>query len=539
LIPAVNARNLLIALLLGAVSAAASATDWQVVLLKPPGCNQCTLLEETLKRSGQIRQAVLDDGAGGEVIAPILRRNSAELSAQELKELRALPRFDELLWWRQNTAGAAQVLLKRDGVIAAAGGISESADLRSARYPVELVTPDAGRDLQSVRSGLSAYISELYVRSWNLSWFYRLALDPSIPRTRSSAAWIAANPATLAPALGPVNVMLMSTASGAADNEIFNALRIEEIRDVLLQSTGLDPGQLRIFYGGGNARGANALEVRGGRPSLVRREVAGATPSTPEAAVGIFQSIRARPGSRNLLVFIGHGSPDGAGAWGTPTPLAPATLRALHEHGGGDDVLVSGNCFGGVMAQAMSCGFFGARPDIIATGCQADAAEVAQSRDYLHMFFSGLLPGALRLVDADGDGAISFAEAHWYASIEGDIRNVTYTSIDALADAWFDSHPALPRSLPVRDILALAAAGSPAEARAIRSLLSGYHAELVVPLEDLAGQAARWTPQGGPRPLAGQLARRLLFLKNADEQRGEVARLQSCENRPVAAFLKP
>jgi len=73
----------------------------------------------------------------------------------------------------------------------------------------------------------------------------------------------------------------------------------------------------------------------------------------------------------------------------------------------------------------------------------------------------------------------------------------------------------------------------------MRSLLSGYHAELVVPLEDLAGQAARWTPQGGPRPLAGQLARRLLFLKNADEQRGEVARLQSCENRPVAAFLKP
>lgn len=534
-----KARTWLIALLLGAGSAAACAEEWQVVLLKPRGCSQCTFLEEVLKRSAQLRQAVLDDGAGGQVTAPILRRDSAELSAQELVELRALPWFDELLWWRQSTARAAQVLLKRDGIIVAAGGIAESADLRSARYPAEFVTPDTGRDLQTVRNGLSAYVSELYLRSWNLNWFYRLALDPSILRTRSSAAWIAANPAMLAPAFGTANVMLVSTASGAADNEIFNALRIEEIREVLLQSAGLDPAQLRIFYGGGHARGANALEVRGGRPGLVRREVAGATPATPEAALQIFQSIRARPGSRNLLVLIGHGSADGAGAWGTPTPLAPATLRALHEHGGGDDVLVSGNCFGGVMAQAMSCGFFGARPDIIATGCQADAAEVAQSRDYLHMFFSGLLPGVLRLVDADSDGAISFAEAHWYASIEGDVRNITYTSIDALADAWFDSHPALPRSLPVREILALGATGQPAEAKAVRSLLSGYHGDLVVPLEDLAGQAARWSPQVGPRPLVGQLARRLLFLKEAGDQHGEVARLQSCENRPVAAFLKP
>lgn len=534
-------RAWLIALLLGAGSATAAAADWQVVLLKPKGCVQCTFLEEILKRSAQLRQAVLDDGAGGQVTAPILRRGSAELSAQELAELRALPWFDEMLWWRQYGAKAAQVLLKRDGVIVSAGGIADSADLRNARYPVGLVTPDTGRDLASVRNAMSSYISDLYLRSWNLNWFYQLALDPSILRTRSGAAWIAATPTTPAAApFGQVNVMLMSTASGAADNEIFNALRIEEIRDVLLQSPALSPAQPHVFYGSGNAQGANALETRGGRIALVRREVAGAVPSTPETALQTFTSIRAQPGSRNLLVLIGHGSPDGAGMWGTPTPLSPATLHALHEHGGGDDVLVSGNCFGGVMARAMSCGFFGARPDIIATGCQADAAEVAQSRDYLHMFFSGLTPGARRLVDADGDGAISFAEAHWYASIEGDVRNVTYTSVDALADAWFDSHSgALPHTLTVGEILALAAAAPPGEARALRSLLAGYDAGLAVPLEDLAGQAARWTPQGGPRPLVGQLARRLLFLKNAEDQRSETAQLQSCENRPVAAFLKP
>jgi hypothetical protein len=122
----------------------------------------------------------------------------------------------------------------------------------------------------------------------------------------------------------------------------------------------------------------------------------------------------------------------------------------------------------------------------------------------------------------------------------GDARNVTYTSIDALADNWFDTHPeALPRSLTVREIKALSTKAPAAETQALGALLAGFDAELAVPLEDLAGQAARWRPGSTPRALAGQLARRLLFLKNNVDQRGELARLQSCENRSVAAFLKP
>jgi hypothetical protein len=530
-----------ITLLLIACSGAAHAADWQVVLLKPRGCDLCVYLEEILKRQGQLQQTVLEDGAGGQVTARIVRRSSAELSFQEWTELRALPWFDEPLWRRQAAAGSAQVLLKRDDVVVSAGDISDSANLRSARFPAELIMPDNGRDLLSVRNAQSAFLSDLYLRSWNLNWFYRLALDPAILQARNSTAWIAGNTEALAPPLGPANVLLMSTASGAADNEIFNALRIEEIRDVLAPALTPDPAQLRIFYGGGNGRGANALEVRDGRVGLVRRNVADANPFTPEAALRIFQSIRTQPGSRNLLVLVGHGNPEGAGMWGSPAPLSPATLRSLHEHSGGDNVLVSGNCFGGVMARATSCGFFGARPDIIATGCQADAAEVAQSRDYLHMFFSSLKPAAREAADADGDGVISFAEAHWYASTEGDPRNVTYTSIDALADAHFDANPAaLPPSLPVREIQTLAATAPAPEARALRSLLAGFGADLALQLGDLAGQATRWKPASGqPRALVGQVVRRLLFLKQAQSSGAELARLQSCENRSVAAFLKP
>lgn len=534
-------RACFIALLLGTWMGAASAAEWQVVLLKPRECLNCLYLEELLKRSGQLQTAALDDGAGNPVSAAIRRRSSAELSAQEWAELRALPYFDEARWQGQVEARTAQVLVKRDGVIAAAGEIGESIDMRAARFPDDLNTPDARQDPATAREARAAYLRDLYLSSWNLNWFYRLALDPQLHHTRGDAAWIAASPATLAPPLQAANVLLMSTASGASDNEIFNALRIEEIRGVLHDSMQLSPAQLRIFYGGGNARGANALEVRNGRIALVRRDVAGAAPFTPEAALRAFQSIRARPASRNLLVLIGHGNPDGAGVWGSPNPLAPATLRALHEHGGGDDVLVSGNCFGGVMARATSCGFFGARPDLIATGCQADAAEVAESRDYLHMFFGSLTPAARQAADADADGAISFSEAHWYASSESDARNVTYTTLDALADAYFDAHPdELPASMTVREIRQLAEGAPAAEARALQRLVGDYNAVLAVPLRDLARQANEWTPQSYlPRALTGQLTRRLLFLRRQEAHTAEVARVQSCENRSVAAFLAP
>ena len=530
-------RIRVITLLLSAGIGLAHAEDWQVVLLKPRDCASCTFLEETLKRSGQLRQAVLEDGVGGQVTAPILRRSSSDLTAEEWTQLRALAWFDEWHWRQRAVARSAQVLLKRDGVIVSAGDIRESADLSDARYPDDITMPFSGRDLGAVYNARSAYVTDLYLRSWNLSWFYRLALDPTILRSRNTIG-STGSPDALLP-LGQANIMLMSTASGASDNEIFNALRIEEIRDVFVQSLALDPGQLHIFYGGASPSGTNALEVRGGRIGLVRRDVKDARPFTPEAATRIFQSIRSRPGSRNLLVLIGHGDPDGAGMWSSPAPLSPTRLRALHEHSGGDNVLVSGNCFGGVMARATSCGFFGARPDIIATGCQADAAVVAQSKDYLHMFFSSLAPKALTAADADGNGAVSFSEAHWYAGTEADPRNITYTSIDALADAWFEAHPeALPRSLTVREILLMMPKAPPAEAQALRSLLARQDAELALPLMDPAGEAARWKP-GAPRALASQLVRRLLFLNDAGNQTAELARLQSCENRAIASFLKP
>jgi hypothetical protein len=519
----------------------AAAADWQVVLLKPRDCNPCVYVEEMLKRSGQLREVTLNGGADGSVTAKIARRNSSELTPQEWNEIRALPYFREPTWQRKVAADSALVLLKRDSVIVSAGDIADSADIRNSRLPPELAQPDTQENPLAVRDARSKFLADVFLRSWNLDWFYRLALDPTLTLAADRPLDSLRPTGTLVPALSTRNVMLMSTASSASDNEIFNALRIEEIRTRLTESIGTPTEQVRVFYGGENPHGANALEVREGRFSLVRRDVEGATSFTPNAVQSIFASIRARPGSRNLLVLIGHGAPEGAGMWSSLTPLAPSALRSLHEQSGGDNVLVSGNCFGGVMARATSCGFFGARPDIVATGCQADAAEVAQSRDYLHTFFSAIAPGAIRLVDANKDGVVSFAEAHWYAGIEGDVRNVPYTTIDALADAWFESRPdAQPRTLAVKDILDLAKSAPAAESRTITTLLAGYDTKYSISLENIGQQSEKWTPStGSPRPLVGQLARRLLFLNSSESKNSEASTAIACENRSIAAFLKP
>ncbi len=518
----------------------ALAAEWQLVLLKPPECNSCLYVEQILKRNLQIRSVELDDGAGQKVTASINRRASYELSLEERGQLQKLPYFDAAAWNQRVAAGGALLLLKRDGVIASAADISDSANLRDVQVPLDLTSPSVGRSFDSVREARSKFVFDLYMRSWNLNWLYQLALKPELALRPEPLDSVPGQSAS-AIALSSANIMLLSTASGAADNEIFNALRIEEISQIAKESVGVTASQLQIFYGGGNVQGASALEWRDGQIRLTHRTVAEARPFTSNAATNIFRSIRAQPGSRNLLVLIGHGNPEGAGLWGSPVPLSPKALRSLSEQSGGDNVMVSGNCFGGVMARATSCGFFGARPDVVATGCQADAAEVAQSRDYLHMYFSGLKPVLQSGVDLNGDKKVSFAEAHWHASLKGDPRNVPYTSIDAMADAFFDDNSsALPNGFTAKAARALANETNRMESGVLLSLLEGFADDTPISLQDFAQWAERWSPtSAAPRTLTGQLVRRLLFLKRSNTLSGELAQLHACENRAIADFLRP
>jgi hypothetical protein len=353
--------------------------------------------------------------------------------------------------------------------------------------------------------------------------------------------YIAARPAPQGPALPARNVVLQSTATWPGNNEIFNATRIAEIRAIAKRDLGVPDTGVSILYGGGNPSVPNAVEVRGNRLAFTHFNIPDARPATLPNVTGLFQSLARTPASRNLFVFVGHGGPDGAGLWGQLGSLAPGDLAALHAHGGGDDVLVSGNCFGGVMARAMSCGFFAARPDIVATGCQADALQVAESRDYLKMFFASVTAEEKPRADANRDGNVSFEEAHWFASAQGDIRNVTYTTLDAFADDWFLRHPQdLPARFTVRELHALAATASPAEQQAARRMTDGLTGEIEFPLQNVPAQAMAWSRQQvGVRPMIAQLARRMLYSQKHAAADAGVAAVRACESRSIAGFVAP
>ncbi|MEP7314447.1 MAG: hypothetical protein ABI859_17815 [Pseudomonadota bacterium] len=540
---ATTAIAVLAAGLLATLASAQDAPDeaWQVVLLKPKGCVACVYLEETLKRRGNLQRVMLDAGGGQQVTAAIERRSSAELTPVEWQEVAALPYVDTELWQQQARQNSAQLLLKHDGRVVAAGNIAQSADLRGAEFPLDMTMPAHNTSVNAVQTARQNWYPDYFLRHWSLDYFYKLALRPELSNDATFSGWLTRQrDSSGAGALAQSNVLLMSTASGAADNEIFNALRIEEIRGVLTSEVGVAPAQLRVFYGGGNRPGANAVEIRQGRLAFTRRDIEGAEPFTLANLAQIFKQVRAESAQRNLLVLIGHGGPDGAGMWASPAGLPPTDLRALHELGGSTDVLVSGNCFGGVMARSTSCGFFGARPDLIATGCQADAAEVAQSQDYLHVFFGSLTAAQRAQADADHDGAISFSEAHWQASVAGDQRNVTYSTVDALAEDYFAAHPdELPKTLRVSELRELARGAAVAEVAAVQRLTANVNGDVVLTLTDIAGQATRWRgPADGIRPIVSQLAKRLLYTQRHGAGSPELQAARSCGDQSIAAFLQ-
>ena len=524
----------------GAAQSPETVGDWRIVLLKPADCYTCSMVEESLKRRGAIRSITLTDGPGVEVTASIERRLGGEVTLDEYAELATLPYFSPTLWKLQKQQKLAQVLLKHDGHIVSAGSITDSADLRNVQVPDDITRPGPKDSYDSISSAHSRFQQEMFLRQWNLDWFLRLARKPELAQERGMERWLASRKPSGGAPLPPVSVVLATTAAGALDNPIFNAIRNEEIAATLTRDMAVPESQLLRFHGAGQQLpGPNALEATRTQLRFVRRDLPDAQSFTLSSLADVFERGRAVANSRKLLVFIGHGMPDGAPMWGQPAPLAPAELSALHRRGGSDDVLVSGNCFGGVMAQAVSCGFFGARPDVVATGCQSNAAEVAASKDYLHVFFDGLSRTGQRHADADGDGKVSFEEAHWYATRLGDERNITYTTVDALADSWFEKHPEqLPATITVGELQKLAAGATAGERVTLQFLSAGLQGTHRIALHDLAEQAERWSANPeGPRPMLGQLARRLLYTQREGAGTPALALVRACGNRAVSDFL--
>jgi len=162
-------------------------------------------------------------------------------------------------------------------------------------------------------------------------------------------------------------------------------------------------------------------------------------------------------GDRLILYFTGHGG-KGNPARNTTMDLwndNPMTVRDLTAlldrlsprvrvvlimvqcHSGGfGDVIFRDAVAGGPLTPARRCGFFATSHDRLAAGCTPDVNE-KDYHDYSTSFFAAL-DGRTRTgdpvaaCDYDGDGRVSFAEAHAYTQLTSDTIDIPITTSDTL-----------------------------------------------------------------------------------------------------------
>ncbi|HEX6985164.1 MAG TPA: hypothetical protein VF170_07285 [Planctomycetaceae bacterium] len=101
------------------------------------------------------------------------------------------------------------------------------------------------------------------------------------------------------------------------------------------------------------------------------------------------------------------------------------------------------------------CGFFATTHTRVAAGCTPDIDE-ADYREYSSAFWAALL-GRTRTgepvepPDHDGDGVVSFGEAHAYVLIESDTIDVPVKTSDAFLRAYSSERPKAPPVIASRD----------------------------------------------------------------------------------------
>lgn len=268
-------------------------------------------------------------------------------------------------------------------------------------------------------------------------------------------------------------VLLIGTGSGPDDTPVFVGAVLRNVREIVGRTAA--PHSIVTLYGDGTAPGREAHYVdESGRVVLVQVPNVGArAPFTRATLASATSEIATAPPSRLLVVIAGHGLPDGAPAWREQREIAPAEMRRAFQSTHAPIVLVDGTCFGGQRARLAACGFFAARPDTLAEGCDPDAALLrpgAPLTDYVSTFFSAATG---RQADANHDGEVSLAEAHWWAAVHGTRGgNATYATIDAIADDFLEGadQSYLPDVLDAAGIDRLARHATEPERRALEEL---------------------------------------------------------------------
>ncbi len=525
---------------------AQSRDDLEIWLASTRRCNTCALYEQVAERRGY-GDTLAYEHNGRQLRIPIRRVDKGALRPAIAAQLvgDAGPRSP--YWPIQLT-----VFVVQGGKVLYHGNIAESADLREAQFSAaQMFPPDTpAADHPSLREEIN--YEEFFLERWNLEYFAAVALGDATARGSLGVIDFAAP----APApLGATNVVLWGAAGTPLRNGLFTARRMQTIRSLLEQRLQASPPRYITLYGHGPGGRFNDTSVmQDGVTTFVHADIPADYGADLEGANAVLTALKDNAGARTLLVHVGHSGPTGLPLWGRLGTVSTEELTAAGRDAAGSLVMVSGGCHSGIFASAVQCGFFAAHPDVLASGCQLSEEAIASSDDYLKLFFEGLQ----RSPDtADPEAAeVTLEGAHWYASTRVEDHQLSYTSVDALVDAYFAAAPnELPDSVSVAQLRRVAERATPAEARAFAELTATLSEDFAVSLDDIVrrnhdaqakldhstelSSAERNAIIALPYKLMlPMLARRLLY-RAAQPRSATLRETTACETQSIEEFLAP
>jgi hypothetical protein len=434
------------------------------------------------------------------------------------------------------------VLVMDVGRVVFAGNIEESTDTNELRYPDAVMFPPHEPAANDAALRLDDPRDAFFERRLNLEYFADVALGRAPQR-------IAAGPVSLQSpqpaAIGPRNVILWGAAATPLQLAQTVPAQIADLR-ASLERAELGTVRYLTLYGHGSAGDElDTSQLVEGRVTFARADPPADLPADAASLDAALTAVRERRGARSLLVQVGQSEPAGAPLWGHALSLRPRDLERIREESPDAMIMVSGTCHGGQFATALQCGFFAAHPESAASACSLNPHAAFSSDDYLHHFFT---TATRTTTQRRTRQMATLYDAHWYASTRIANHRLSYSTTDALIDAYFESHPGqLPESLTVAEIRAAASAISRAEADAIAELSAGLAPDLAIPLTGhvAASRAAaeeHATHRDGtvavPYPLMlTQLARRIAYgrLQVSD---GAFAAAERCERQSLEDFFQ-
>lgn len=456
----------LLSALLAAGCSAKAPNELEIWMAGGEACNACDIWADAFRRReyGDVIEYTVQRGdrSGQIVRAAVKWISKDEIPAAILHQLPAADGPKSEHW-----PITVSVLVVEDGKVLSVGNIAGSADVANARFSDAIMNPPADPQADDPAFRPHDELLEYFKENWNLEYFLEMAYAK--PDSAGPPDWLdSAKPIPYADR----NVVIWGAAGTPENNDLFISERMKEIDaalDTFNGADGLEP--VYLYANGAHDKTLNTLYTEEGRDHFKNITFPNALPSSKTGLARLFKTIEMRPDARTLLVQVGHSGPLGAPQFGFFEMLTREEMESAAEDR--DMIMVSGACMSGQFAEVGKCGFFAARPELVSSGCQQSAEAIRHSDDYLRHFFSAVGENSRAGADANGDGTLSFAEAHWYAVVRVEGLNMPYTTLDSLADRYFRENPeALPEGMEPGEVMKLAAVATPGERDALQAMLA-------------------------------------------------------------------